>query len=84
MTADPLVQPAEVCAMQAMLGASISFTVFFILLKLSRKMPGTRCLSISQRSASPLLPVLRAPMVGHTGDSKTPDDEENPDPLPLR
>ena len=50
------------------------------------------------RSAPPRLPVLHAvlyetdgtsahngaKMVGNTRDSKTPDDEENPDPLPRR
>ena len=67
VTTIPLFQPspvsptaAEVCETQPRLGASISSTAFYIFLQLSRKMTWTRCLSISQHSASPQLPVLHA------------------------
>ena len=47
VTADPRVQPAEVCEMQPTLGTSISSIAFYIFLMLSCKMTWMRCLSIS-------------------------------------
>ena len=89
----------SVCEMQLTLGTSILSFAFFIFFTLSHKMTWTRCSSISKRVQHLLDCLLcmlccmtphckwnkcNAEMVGHTGDSKTPGDEENPDPLPQR
>ena len=54
---------------QLTLGTSILSFDFFIFFTLSHKMTWTRCLSISQRSASPRLPVLHALLYDTHGTS---------------